>query len=196
MGKRFLVKHRQERTFYFSSLNPQGKSHLYNSPYCSLAILRVSNLRSLPGLRGIVSRVGILGPHRHLLSWLETSHRERWGWGAELSSVLAPTLPAHLHLSLCLLKTQREAGQEQAPASPIVQASESCHYAMSLPQFASSRLFLTCSRNKGWIATFNKENPILLCQHPIPPHPLQKKKSHFLVVFHLATLSVVLKQLF
>ena len=48
----------QVRTFYFSSLNPQGMSHLYKLS-CSPAIPRVSGFNSLPGLGGIMSRADL-----------------------------------------------------------------------------------------------------------------------------------------
>ena len=56
--------------------------------------------------------------------------------------------------------------------------------------------FLTTCTTAGtpWISTFNKKNAILLCQHPSPSPTPPTPKSHFLVVSHLAALSVVLKQ--
>ena len=115
------------------------------------------------------------------------------GWGMEFTFLLC----SHCLCTFVHMVPSETAQLEavQGNPSPLAQTSEYCPYAMSPPQHSSWMLFSPCSTSKGWIPTFNKENAVLLCQHPTPsPITTPTPKSHFLVVSHLAAPSVVLKQ--
>lgn len=54
---------------------------------------------------------------------------------------------------------------------PTAQTSEYCRYVISLAQLSS---WMLCSRNKGWIPTFNEENTVLFASIRFPSPPSKK----------------------
>lgn len=116
------------------------------------------------------------------------------GWRAEFTFLLCPHSLCTYTWSLLTPPDQR---QFKGHPRPLVQTSEDCHYITSPPQRSSWTPFLTCSTRMD-SSFLIKKMPFsfarLLPASSSPTPHTPPTQSHFLVVPHLAALSVVLKQ--
>ena len=139
----------QVRALYFPSLNLRGKepsvqTSLFSRDSQGLWL----HFSAWTGSQHVKGRP--LGAHGCLLSWPETSPRERWAGerNSPFSSVHTLSAPSYTW-SLLTPPNQR---QFKGHPSPLIQTSEDCRYVTSPPQRSSWTPFLTCST--GWIPAF------------------------------------------